>query len=157
MSGKEVERYLQKFITYFCHKYRHLSKYIDTEQYVIDAVYGAHLRVDYNRSEKELFSFFDKRVKYHLINGLRRAFKNKKMLAKYSSIIKYLTLGNSNGTLYIEMLLDDVTNITKYDVLPALLGNVPVRQLAKINGISVGAMRRWVLKAKEFVRHHLVD
>jgi DNA-directed RNA polymerase specialized sigma24 family protein len=157
MNRKEIEDLLQKLITRLCHKYRHLNKYIDTEQYIIDAVCGAYFRADYTRSDKELYRFFDKRVRYHLINGLRKATKNKKMIARYLSIMKYLVPGSAEDSLYVETLLDSVTDMTKYDVLPSLIGSVPIRQLAKVNGISTGAMRRWVLKAKEFIRYHLID
>jgi len=161
MNGKEkeIEGLLQELITRLCHKYHYLNKYIDAEQYIIDAVCGAHFRADYTRSGKELYRFFDKRVRHHLTNGLRRATKNKKMIARYLSIARYLTLGrvDDDDSLYVETLLDNVVDMTKYDVLPALIGSVPIRQLAKLNGISTGAMRRWVLKAKEFIRYHLME
>jgi len=155
MTGKEIEKCLQQFITHFRCKYQYLNKYIDAEQYVIDAICGAYYRADYNKSEKELYMFFDKRIKYHLINGLRRASKDKKLINKYLTIVKYAVLGNDSNSLYIRVLLDDVRQMTKYDVLPVLIGSISIRQLAKINGISTGAMRRWVLKAKKFIKYQL--
>jgi len=156
-NKQEIEDCLQRFIVHFCCKYYSLSKYIDVEQYVIDAVYGAYLRADYSKPEKELYSFFDKRIRYYMINGLRRTTKNNKMLSRYLDMLKHtvLEVQKNNDVLYIEMLLDDINRVIKYNVLPSLLGSVPVRQLAKINGISTGAMRRWVLKAKDFVRCYL--
>ena len=153
MNGHERDAFLQQVIEKFLRKYRKYEMYGDASQVVIESIYKSLSKVDFNRDRGQIYSFFNRRIRYNIKNMLIRRLKDQKMLRKYFETIRYTLVPKNNNDFMVEILIDKI-KLLKYDVLPILLGKIPARRLAKLYGVSPCTLRRWVNRAKELVRRH---
>lgn len=151
MDKKELNDFLDKIIRYFYNKYIHFEIAGDVEQCVVDAIFNSLEKMDFNRPHSSLFTFIEKRLKYYLLNMWNAYKKRCEMIEKYAYEVNQKN--EPDYCLYI--LMNQVKEMCKYDILPALLGTETAKQCAVRNNISVDTVRYHLKKVKRFLRKQL--
>lgn len=156
---KELEQLIIKIPELFFKKYESYDRYFDLAQLCYDMLFVSWVKFDWDRWEslshafKNFVTFYHRRLKYHIINHVKKYNKDQAKLTRYLAKVKSeeTSFREIEFEISIEKIAEKV-GFEKDDMIELILGTKNIQEVMVKYNTGREEIIKKIKKAKKLIR-----